>query len=293
MKKIIFLLSLSAGFNLSGQTLSNPGFENWSSVTTYTTDTIPNQWYAMYCNTVHQTADAYQGSYATRIQGYFACGIAPGILINGQQPAGYGNIIEGGTPFSTKPATINGFYKYTEVTNNDSAEVTVILKKYNAVAMKYDTVGLGIAPLAAAAAYSPFSVAINYLLPSETPDSIIIMFNSSKYYHFDMVTGALPSLYIDRILLPQETAGIEESGQVIHSVVYPNPSAGTITLHIEGDEWKQQDTELSIFDAAGKMVRMEKISHNEQVINGLPKGNYMYTLSVESEILSKGKIIVQ
>lgn len=293
MKKILIGLMMMTGISLSAQTLSNTDFENWSVVSVYSTDTIPNQWYGMYCNTVHPTADSYWGSYATRIQGYFMCGIAQGIMINGQQPANPWNAIEGGTPFTSKPATISGFYKYTDA-GNDSAEVSVILKKFNTLTMKHDTVGIGIQALGASATYIPFTVNINYPLPSVTPDSIIIMFNSSKYYHYDTITYALPNLYIDRISIPQGlSTGITESpGGELHSNAYPNPSSGNVVIEMEG----QADFNglmLSLYDVNGKKVMEREITQNTIFLSGLSAGNYVYIINSSERMLSKGKVTVQ
>jgi hypothetical protein len=295
MKKIFIGLMMMTGISLSAQTLSNPGFENWTTGSSYAPDTVPNNWYAMFCYTAHQTTDAYQGTYATRLQGYFACGIAPGILVNGTQPAGYGNIIEGGTPFNSRPAAISGYYKYTEVAEGDSAEVTVILKKFNHFTMRHDTIGLGIQPLAAAAAYTMFTVNMNYFHPTESPDSIIIMFNSSKHYMWDQVTMALPSLYIDRIILPQVSiAGVDENNNaLLTSVVYPNPSNGNLTIEIKGDLSSFKKLQLTVFDVKGEKVTGKRITENITGMDGLAAGQYIYRISDADTLLSTGKMTVQ
>jgi hypothetical protein len=293
MKKILIGLLMILGISLSAQTISNPDFENWSTVSVYSADTIPNQWYGMFCNTVHPTPDSYWGSLATRIQGVFACGIAQGIMINGQQPANPWNVIDGGTPFSAKPATISGFYKYTDVTNNDSAEVTVILKKFNTLTMTHDTVGIGVQSLPATNTYSLFTVNINYPLPLLTPDSIIIMFNSSKYYHFDNITMALPNLYIDRIIIPQSVAaGISESSTQMETMVYPNPSSGNPTIEIyNAGEYK--DLRLHVYDVSGKTIISSAVPENKVMLSGLSCGNYLYVISTDKQVLSSGKISVR
>lgn len=285
---------MMTGISLSAQTLSNAGFENWGIAATYTADTLPDQWWSMYCNTTHQTTDAYQGAYATRIQGYMSCGIAQGILVNGRQPANYYSIIESGTPFTARPSGISGFYKYTDAEPGDSAEVTVILKKYNAATQQRDTVGLGHAALALSSAYASFTVDIGYLAPSLTPDSIIIMFNSSKYNLINSTTWTLPSLYIDRIMLPQSVAGIAENQQpLLRSTVYPNPFSEQATVMIDGDLSGVSGLQLNVFDAAGKKVKTAEVKSNAVILSGISKGNYMYTLGLENRQLSSGKFIVQ
>ncbi|HEX8515560.1 MAG TPA: T9SS type A sorting domain-containing protein [Bacteroidia bacterium] len=295
MKKILVGLMIITGAGLNAQTLTNTDFETWSITQGYAPDTLPVNWYAMYCYTAHQSTDAFQGSYATRLQGYFACGIAPGILVNGSQPAGYGNIIEGGTPFTSKPAAISGFYKYTDVTAGDSAEVTIILKKFNTSTMKHDTIGIGVQALPASAAYTMYTVNMNYLLPTENPDSIIIMFNSSKHYKWDEVTMALPSLYIDRIMLPGNVAaGINNNiAAVLRGNAYPNPSNGITTIELYGGLDNFSGLQFSVFDASGKKIRESSVRGNVIVVDGLSEGNYLYVISDGQNLLLKGKILVQ
>lgn len=287
---------MMTGISLSAQTFPNAGFESWSVAGSYSSDTLPSQWWSMYCNTTHQSSDAYQGDYATRIQGYFSCGIAQGIMVNGQKPANYYNIIESGTPFTAKPVSISGFYKYTDAEPGDSAEVTVILKKYNTATQRRDTVGLGTAALAAAGGYTSFTVSINYLLPAETPDSIIIMFNSSKYNLVNTSTWTLPNLYIDRIALSQSAsvAGItEDPAGLFQATVYPNPFSGSATVSVEGDLSKVSGLRLDVFDASGRKVWSGNVDQNTVILSEIAKGNYMYTLGSKDKQFSAGKIIVQ
>ncbi|MBA3970657.1 MAG: T9SS type A sorting domain-containing protein [Bacteroidetes bacterium] len=297
MKKILTILALIVAFGLNSQTLTNPNFESWGTSTTYYTDTLPNNWWPFYCNTVRPTTDSYQGTYATRIQGWFACGIAPGVLVNGQAPVDYGNYIESGTPFTSKPAAISGFYKYTDVTAGDSAEVTVILKRFNTFSMKRDTIAFSTKTLPPSASYSLFTVNLTDLMPGVMPDSIIIMFNSSKYYMFDMTTMALPALYIDRIVLPETPTGITENNNVlIGSVISPNPFSGEATLAIDADLSLYEKVSLQIFDTQGKKVmEIGNITTNIVTIHPehLAKGSYVYCLSGNSALISKGKFIIQ
>jgi type IX secretion system substrate protein len=296
MKKILTIIAAMAGLGMNAQTLGNPGFENWIINTTYATDTVPANWWAYYCNTVHQTTDSYQGTYATKIQGWFACGIAPGMLINGQAPVDYGNYIESGTPFTSKPASISGFYKYTDVTADDSAEVTIILKRYNSLLMKRDTVAFATKTLGAAASYSSFTVSLPDLMPGIMPDSIIIMFNSSKYYRFDMTTMALPSLYVDRIALPETASDIlEMNGQTIDSKVYPNPLTGASMLSIDTDLSKFENVSVEIYDTQGKkVIEIRDLKENKIPVAGrFSKGNYLYSVKSSNNVISTGKFTVQ
>ena len=167
MKKIMIAFLLLAGFSTNAQTLANPNFESWATTASYYTDTLPSNWWPFYCNTVKQTTDSYQGTYATKIQGWFACGIAPGVLVNGQAPVDYGDFIQSGTPFTTKPTSIAGYYKYNDQGTGDSAEVTIVLKRYNTTLMKRDTIAYSTKTLPATSSYALFTLNIADLMPGE------------------------------------------------------------------------------------------------------------------------------
>lgn len=288
---------LLTGLSSYTQTLTNPNFENWGPGTTYYTDTLPSNWWPFSCNTIKQTTDSYQGAYATKIQGWFSCGIAPGIMVNGQEPLNYGEFIESGTPFSSKPATISGYYKYTDVTTGDSAEVTIVLKRYNSTSMKRDTIAFSTKTLPATAVYSLFTVNITDLMPGVMPDSIIIMFNSSKYTMWDPVTMALPVLYIDRINMPETPMSIIElENSILQSTVFPNPFSGSSTLEIEADMSQLENATVQIFDVNGKKAMdMGTISSNKILIQqqNLSKGSYFYRVNNGKHLLSQGKFVVQ
>ncbi len=301
MNKILSTLLLLAAFGSKAQTLSNPNFESWGTgstvSTTYYTDTLPTNWWPFYCNTVHQTTDSYQGIYASKIQGWFACGIAPGIMVNGKEPINYGEFIESGTPFTTKPSSISGYYKYTDVTMGDSAEVTIILKRYNSVTMKRDTIAYSTQTLPASATYSLYTVNIIDLMPGVMPDSIIIMFNSSKYYMFDPITMALPALYIDRIAMPETPMSIADNQILLmESSVYPNPFSESATLVMDAGISQFEHPSVQIYDLSGKKVMdLGVITSKEVVFNqgNLSKGSYFYQVSNGNALISQGKFIVQ
>lgn len=297
MKTLLIAFLLLAGLSTNAQTLSNPNFENWAAGSTYSADILPTNWWPFSCNTVSQTTDSYQGMYATKIQGFMACGIAPGVLVNGQEPVVYCDFMGSGTPFTSKPTTISGYYKYTDVATGDSAEVTVILKRYNTATLKRDTIAYSTKALAASAGYSLFTVNLTDLMPGVSPDSIIIMFNSSKYYMVDTITWNLPALYIDRINLPETPMSITENeNSLISSSVFPNPFTESATLVIDTEMSQLTSANLSIFDVNGKKVMdFDKITGNCVQIQkqNLAKGSYFYQVKQDNQLISQGKFAIQ
>ena len=297
MKKLLIAFLLLAGLSMNGQTITNPGFENWTTTSSYITDTLPTNWWSFFCNTVKQTTDACQGMYATKIQGMFSCGIAPGIMVNGQAPTNYGSFMESGTPFTSKPSTFSGYYKYNDQGTGDSAEVTVVLKRYNSTLMQRDTVAYSVKTLPATASYTLFTVNIDDLMPGVSPDSIIIMFNSSKHYMWNDSTWELPILYVDRINMAETPMSITENGNLLfQSFVYPNPFSETAKLSIDATLSELESAILTIFDLNGKKVMdYGSITSNKLQIHqqNLSKGSYFYQITAKNEFISRGKFIVQ
>ena len=293
MKTKLLTLLMIIGYGLTAQTLTNPNFENWTTQDCGVPS--PTGWWSYYC-TANQTTDAFQGTYASKIQGFMSCGTLPGMMINGKEPASY-NLMDAGTPFTTKPNTFSGYYKFTNVSSGDSAEVTVILKKYNTILMRQDTVAYGITTLAASQNYTLFTVNIKDMAPGIMPDSIITIFNSSKYFMVDTTTGTLPILYVDRIIVPEtvESTGIEENNTtLLESSIYPNPFTEKTTITIKGDISKFENLSITIFDELGKQVKTIKNITTTIDINrdDLSTGNYFYQVSNNKTVISKGKIII-
>ncbi|MDQ3046163.1 MAG: T9SS type A sorting domain-containing protein [Bacteroidota bacterium] len=293
MKKIFLFLILTATVTSKAQFL-NGGFENWTPVTTYMTDTLPDQWWSLNCNTVKQTTDAAQGALATRIQGFMSCGIAQGMLINGQYPLS-GNIIDAGTPVFGKPGFITGFYKFTGGAAGDSAEAIVILKKFNSFTGRHDTICMGSTALPPVSVYSPFTVNIIDLAPGINPDSILVIFNSSKYYSVDTINWEMPALYIDKLSLPPNFTGIEDQNILLmQSVPYPNPASENITIQLSSGK-DVSKLSIVIYDVTGKLILSRaQLSENRTVINcqELIEGTYFYQFVSESQVISSGKFTV-
>ena len=163
--------------------------------------------------------------------------------------------------------------------------------------MSRDTVAYSVKTLPATASYTSFTVNINDLMPGVTPDSIIIMFNSSKYYMWNDSTWELPTLYIDRINIPETPMSIiENANSLLSSTVFPNPFTGSATLVIDTNFEQLESAIVSIFDMSGKkVIEIGNLTSNKVIIEEgtLSKGNYIYQVNSFNSILSKGKFIIQ
>lgn len=190
------MATIASGSN--SQEILNAGFENWD------TTNIPMNWTLMSnSEAIGQSTVSYSGAYAVVIWKWYYYGNQ--ILLNGSlTPFGPANIIKAGTPISFKPIQLSGFYKYQDVAPlGDTAKVIVLLKKYDTVQNKIDTVGYGMKLLGPVNAYSPFQVDITDMLPSVAPDSIVIAFFASATYNDCDYNGNgdCSYLYIDELSL--------------------------------------------------------------------------------------------
>ncbi len=91
------------------------------------------------------------------------------------------------------------------------------------------------------------------------------------------------------------TTGISENILNEGISIYPNPSAGLLT--IKYSEYTTPDTkyEIEIYNVLGKKIYYAQINSDKAVIdlNKQPNGIYIYQIKSEKEILKTGKIIIE
>jgi len=76
--------------------------------------------------------------------------------------------------------------------------------------------------------------------------------------------------------------------------VYPNPSQESVTINFKNNPSK--GATFLVMDMAGKIVLSQgNIAESQLTISlsGLAKGTYMYNLSTESQLLGRGKLVIQ
>ena len=288
---IIGLLVLCLYKESDSQTILNADFESWD------TANIPVNWTLMSNGVaIGQSTESYSGIYAAVIWKWYFYGNQ--ILLNGSLTSfGPAQIIKAGTPISFKPIQLSGFYKYQDVAPlGDSAKVIVLLKKYDTVQNKIDTVGYGMKLLGPVNAYSPFQVDITDVQPSVTPDSIVIAFFASATYNDCDYNGSgnCSYLYIDELSL-DTVVGIPDTGKKNKLLLYPNPTTGTFTLSV-GKSQLVIDNKLRIYiyNILGELIYQSKISNpqSEIKIAKQPKGIYFVKV-INRDILFGKKIIYQ
>lgn len=135
---------------------------------------------------VTKTSDVQNGSFAARLETKTAFNVlSAGSMFTGDFTANFNNPSESaqlGVPFNKKPSGFEGYYKYTSV-NGDSSQVYALLTKYNASSKRRDTVGYGqYTEHNSVSSYTKFNFSLDYNFPmgSASPDSLVLVFVSSK-----------------------------------------------------------------------------------------------------------------
>lgn len=297
----LFALLLGVSLSVKAQ-ISNADLETWITYGNPPTDyEDPENWksvngmVAFGTTPVDKSTDRYSGTYAAEIKPFAVFGsFPPSVLCLGNPPADFStytlDILHGGKPVSSRPASVSGYYKYSkDAVYKDSAYAIVILKKYNSTLAKIDTIGLGYTTFSEAASYSPFSITINYNpLSSLTPDSIVIaFFSQATESGFAPATG---KLLIDKLSIGGASSSKETEAAKPALQVYPNPARHSIYFEAAGLE---ENTRLEVYDLLGRLVRTEYPDQSAWYFNreNLPAGTYLYRLSRNEENLDAGKMI--
>lgn len=153
--------------------------------------------------TVERTSDAFSGNYALKLETKLWGDelSIPGILASGHfdpnLPVGENLVI--GKPFTKKPKSFEGYYKYFPA-NNDTMVIFLALTKYNVNLKVRDTIARGeFTNNIPKDIYTPFSIPINYLV-DQNPDSIhVILLTSVSGKEFKGHPGSV--LIIDKLSL--------------------------------------------------------------------------------------------
>jgi hypothetical protein len=280
-KSILFTICCLFGNYVQSQTLPNTGFEILD------TNGFPSQWstgsYGAGSSMIN-----HSGSFSVSVWNWYYYG--KGFAVNGTANS-HLSAYEGGTPYTQKATQLNGFYRYDTMgtyTNNDSALVAVLLKKYNPSSQQSDTIGYGTVHLPAFApsngSFTSFSVDIVDWNPAIQPDSIVVLLQSSIQNGFCDNAGDGNCLYFNVDDLSLETPlGITDlSGNYMKTEVYPNPIIQNATIKIKSE--LDCKARITISDASGKMLMVENTfliaGENDYVVSmsELYKGVYFVTI---------------
>jgi hypothetical protein len=297
MKKIyslLFIFSIATA-GLFAQATPNNGFEAWTHTTFPSYDT-PNSWDNLNpstsglgvftCIKATAAADIHSGAAAIKlitksVFGQTANGIATTGTINTTSQT-----IGGGIPYTLRPDSIIGFYKYTSVSaDNGFAEIQLLGSGGDT-----DTVGYVrfVTPSATVGSYTRFAKAIVYRSASPVAKSIWIL-SSSK----DATTHFVGSTaYFDDVnLVFAPTTNVVEQAKS-QLTVGPNPSNGRLIIN----NTLVNRASFVLYDVTGRKILEKKLESTSSIVDleEFPLGLYIYSILDEKQnVLKTDKLIIQ
>ena len=272
MKKTFIFLLIAMAFttHMYSQSIPNAGFENWVDANN------ANNWNSVNLLTIHslqRTTDKYSGTYAAKISTQSFLGqTIPGI-------ASLGNIdianqaVSGGVPFTSKPISLKGYFKYTPV-GNDSMLIAVILTR-NSGGVK-DTIGGGIFSVKTAVNnYTQFTLPIYYDQSiSGNPDTLNIVLLSSAAMPFGVGT----TLFVDDLTFDYSTE-IKEV-QAVDYKIFPNPAQDVVNISCKNSN----SNLVLIYNITGQVVYNNSFNSPQFKINTADFKEGIYFVKIGSKI---------
>lgn len=285
MKRIIAILVAFMGFTLChGQLVQNNSFENLTGGTA-------DDWSYDQLGGGLDTVYARTGNYSLSVWNWYwyAKGYAASGEFSGFNPE------HAGTALNVKPTSLKGYYMYDTTntdTNNDSAIVIVIAKKFNGISS--DTVAYGEMHLPSAHptdGWVQFNVPMNDLMPGVDPDSVAIFFQSSISGFCSPANGECLYFYVDDLELNTVNGVFDMSSELKKTKIYPNPSNDWVNVSIDEANVER----LIIRDLMGRIVMQSNDLSNEVKldISFLKKAMYSLELWSNDGIISRNNLIVQ
>ncbi len=268
---VTFLLSTSI-YQAQNEIL-NSGFE-------LGTDSLPENWSLDNFGSGRTTDYAAAGNYSMSVwnwyyyvSGFCVNGNVNGLIATSQIKK------QAGTPFIYKPAFIEGYYHYDTTgtfSDNDSAVVEVLLKKYNSSTQTIDSIAYGEVHLPATDLTQnlvQFYVPITDLMPGINPDSIIVVLKSSiNGYCETSLSGNCLYFYVDELSagfpLGNKTPLFNEEKLDF----WPNPMTDILNINIKEDGIAT----IEIFNMNGQVIKSQIIKNNQTInVEELQPGAYL------------------
>ena len=266
----------------------NPGFENWSQTGNYFN---PDGWNnlnsqtailgILTCSRVTAAADIHSGTYAMKLTtrsvfGITANGIASTATLVTTPPYG----VTGGIPYTLRPDSITGWYKYNPASASDSGFFQFVLQ-----GAAGDTIGFVklCTPNSAVSNYTRFSAPITYF-SSATP--------TNSYWILSSSDGTNPvvnsALFVDDISLVFNPTSSLNNPLHSNQILLPqNPVTDFIQLV------DHQGFQCQIMDVSGRSLLVTYLQSADQLIDvhSLPKGVYVLNLRSANGLLKSARFI--
>ena len=243
----------------------------WEQPTNWTSSNSLTEWTLA---GVSKTDDVQDGDYALRMSSVNISGGLPSIVCLGEPDliADFENpsvnIASGGLPVDSPEGTylsLSGHYKFNNNNVLDSAYAVVLLKKYNTVDNKVDTVALGTKSFGEVDTYTSFNIPLEYTNASTYADSIVIAFFSTKPTDPYAPDLTAPGFMVDNLEITSPL-GIDDN-ETEKLVLYPNPASDRVLI-------SNSNKNYALYNANGALQKTIVAGQQEFSVKDLSNGIY-------------------
>lgn len=285
-KSLISFLIITTLTTFSQQQLLNSSFDAWNNKPNYDSCASwasANIIYNSFCNcngNVFQETSASNlnsGSSSLRLEtkSFPFSGITPGTVNYGA--------LESFTPFSSRPTSVDIWYKYSP-SGTDTALFLVMLTKWNNITQQRDDVGsVFYTPVSSTTISGSFTIPVSYL-SALTPDSVFVQISSSGSKNPPLGTV----LWVDDVNFNYSTTGLNSNKLDEKVSVYPNPTKSSLTVNSDFGINK-----MFLINQFGEILLSETKNNTEKFsldIEDLENGMYVLKIISGEKIITK-KII--
>lgn len=297
MKKLILsIITVVCVATTALAQIPNNGFENWTSMGSYSNPDSWDQLNAMTTSmSVYTCTKGTPGSSGVSYiklvsKNVSGMGVMPGVAVSGVIDMTT-FLPKSGFAYGMRPQSLTGSWQYM-ASGSDAGFISSYLTKWNTGLNKRDTIAVAMQNLAGMAmSWASFTINFNYL-SGATPDSAVIILSASG-----SVPVANSYLYVDNLAFTGSVAGVKENGNLISNFsVYPNPASEI--LFVEFNLQKNTSAKMQLIDISGKSIReinlidvIGKIN-SAIALTGISKGIYFLKISSDKAVEVK-KIIIE
>jgi hypothetical protein len=298
MKKLTTLFLILSVSRLIAQTdaaTPNANFEHWTHNSKGYDDV--NGWNDLNSSTStfgdytlvkdSSTADVKSGKYAVRlITENVVIETAPGALTTGTINTS-NKTISGGLPYTLRPDSITGWYKYTSV-SGDNADIEFYLFGSGGSS---DTIGEAFfkTPTSTVSKYTHISYPVSYR--SSNPVVTALWILSSSINQAGAQVGS--QLFADSLGLIFNPTGINTIKNADEISVGPNPASTNIYIRNVSNS---SSLLFNLFDITGRKISVQTpgLGTSTMDVSTIPDGVYIYSITDKNNASIKtGRIVIQ
>lgn len=279
--KIVALIAcLCASLGLAAQSPIPAGdFEAWSPGTGNQYEEPTGNWWTTLNAlkllggpvTVSKTTDAHGGTYAAKLtSAQWNTILLPGLLVSGDFDANSSTFLITGQPFTDRPSTFRGWYKYFPA-NGDSAGIAALLTRWDAANGRRDTLGIAAIVLYdTVASYTEYALPFLYSALTVAPDSLTLALVASQGGN-NFIGQPGSTLYADDLSFDYALASPDPVAAIGH--ISPNPlSGGQLHISLPGGQARMQ-----VCDLLGRVRHVADLRGRTHsvALSGLEPGVYL------------------